>query len=234
MITLSSSAQHTEASQLWRTDIRYQEDMMNRRTALLIAVIAAVVALAAIPAFAQEGNTAERPDRPDRIYPPAWIDETVEELRARVAERIAAAEERIADSRRLSDEQKAEALENLADAATAIAGIDEPAEIVGSATSRAQLQRIEWRADRRDETPNYEEHITRDLVRDTRRYDHLVTITAWADAAGVDVSVVSGYLDEASGQLDVAGGNGTVEQRHDAVHIARAWMTQAHTTLMAE
>ena len=88
---------------------------MNRRTTLLVAVIAAVVALAALPALAQEANTAERPDRPQRLYPPAWVDETVDELRSRVAERVAAAEERIADSNRLTDDQKAQALENLAD-----------------------------------------------------------------------------------------------------------------------
>ena len=207
---------------------------MNRRTTILIAVIAAVVALAAMPALAQQANSAERPDRPQRLYPPAWVDETVDELRSRIAERIAAAEERIADSNRLTEEQKTQALGNLVDATVAIAAADEPAVIVGTATSRAQLQRIAWRAERRGETPDYEEHIARDMDRDTRRYDHLVTITGWADAAGVDVSSVNGYLDNASEQLAVAGGSGTVVQRHDAVHIARAWMTQAHTTLLAE
>ena len=207
---------------------------MNRRTTVIVAVVAAIVALAAMPALAQEANTTERPERPERTYPPAWIGETEEELRARIAERIAAAEERIADSDRLTDEQKAQALENLADATSAIAAADEPAEIVGTATSLAQLQRIAWRAERRGDTPDYEEHIARDLVRDTRRYDHLVTITGWADAAGVDVSAVNTYLDEASEQLGIAEGGGIVEQRHDAVHIARAWMIQAHTTLMSQ
>ncbi|MGB5532287.1 MAG: hypothetical protein WBN71_04205 [Acidimicrobiia bacterium] len=207
---------------------------MNRRTTILAAVIAAVVALAAVPALAQEAGTAERPDRPQRLHPPAWVGETVDELRARIADRVAAAEERIADSVRLTGDQKAQAIENLADATAAIAAVDEPVEIVGTATSRAQLQRIAWRAERRGETPDYEEHIARDLVQDTRRYDHLVTITGWAGAAGVDVSEVNGYLENAAGQLSAADSDGTVEQRHDAVHIARAWMTQAHTTLMAE
>jgi Spy/CpxP family protein refolding chaperone len=207
---------------------------MNRRTTILIALIVAVVALAAMPALAQEPNTAERPDRPQRLYPPAWVDETVDELRSRIAGRNARAEDRIADSTRLTDEQKTQALENLADATTAIAAADEPAEIVGTATSRAQLQRIAWRAERKGVTPDYEEHIARDIVQDTRRYDHLVTITGWADAAGVDVSAVNGYLDNASAQLAIAGGSGTVVQRHDAVHVARAWMIQAHTTLLAE
>ena len=207
---------------------------MNRRTTILAAVIAAVVALATVPTLAQEAGTAERPDRPQRLHPPAWVGETVDELRARIADRVAAAEERIADSVRLTGDQKAQAIENLADATAAIAAVDEPAEIVGTATSRAQLQRIAWRAERRGETPDYEEHIARDLVQDTRRYDHLVTITGWAGAAGVDVSEVNGYLENAAGQLSAADSDGTVEQRHDAVHIARAWMTQAHTTLMAE
>lgn len=207
---------------------------MNRRTTILAAVIAAVVALAAVPALAQEAGTAERPDRPQRLHPPAWVGETVDELRARIADRVAAAEERIADSVRLTGDQKAQAIENLADATAAIAAVDEPVEIVGTATSRAQLQRIAWRAERRGETPDYEEHIAHDLVQDTRRYDHLVTITGWAGAAGVDVSEVNGYLENAAGQLSAADSDGTVEQRHDAVHIARAWMTQAHTTLMAE
>jgi len=207
---------------------------MSRRTTILIALIAAVVALAAMPALAQEANTADHPDRPQRLYPPAWVDETVDELRSRIAGRVAAAEERIAESNRLTDEQKAQALENLADATAAIAAVDEPAEIVGTATSRAQLQRIAWRAERRGDTPDFEEHIARDLVRDTRRYDHLVTITGWADTAGVDVSAVNGYLDNAPAQLAVADDGRTVEQRHDAVHIARAWMTQAHTTLLPD
>lgn len=207
---------------------------MNRRTTVIIAVIAALVALAAMPALAQEATTAERPERPQPVYPPAWVDETVGEIRARIADRVASAQERITESNRLTDEQKTQALENLADATEAIAAANEPAEIVGTATSRAQLQRIAWRAERRGDTADYEEHIDRDLARDTRRYENLVTISGWADAAGVDVTEVNDYLDEASDQLGVAEGSGTVEQRHDAVHIARAWMTQAHTTLMGE
>jgi hypothetical protein len=207
---------------------------MNRRTAILVAVITAAVAIAVVPALAQEASSAERPDRSRAIYPPTWVGESVDEIHSRIAERIAAAEDRITESDRLTNEQKAEALENLADAADAIDAAEEPAEIVGTATSRAQLQRIAWRAERRGTTPDYEEHLARDLVRDTRRYDHLVTITGWADAAGVEVSAVNDYLDQASAQLSVASGNGTVEQRHDAVHIARAWMIQAHTTLMPD
>ena len=207
---------------------------MTRRTAIIVALITAAVAIAAMPVLAQEVSTAERPDRSRAIYPPAWVGETADEIRSRIAERIAAAEGRITESDRLTDEQKAQSLENLADAAAAIDAAEEPAEIVGTATSRAQLQRIAWRAERRGDIPDYEKHLAGDIVRDTRRYDHLVTITGWADAAGVDVSAVNIYLDEAAGQLGIAGGSGTVVQRHDAVHIARAWMVQAHTTLMPD
>lgn len=208
---------------------------MNRRTAILVALIAAAVAFAAVPALAQEANTPDRPVRSQGRYPPAWVNETVDEIRSRIAERIAAVEDRITESDRLTREQKTQALENLRNASDAIDTAGEPAEIVGTATSRAQLQRITWRAERRGDIPDYEKHIDGDIARDSRRYDHLVTITGWADAAGVDVSTVNGYLDEAAGQLRIAEGSGTtVEQRHDAVHIARAWMVQAHTTLMPD
>lgn len=207
---------------------------MNRRTTVIIAVIAAVVVFSTMPALAQEADSAERPDRSKHVYPPAWVNQTVDEIRERIADRTAMAEERIASSDRLTDQQKAQALANLTEATDVVAAAGEPAEIVGIATSRAQLQRIAWRAERRGETPDYEVHITRDLVRDMRRYDHLVTITGWADAAGVDVSAVNGNLAQASEQLGVAEGGGTVEQRHDAVHIARAWVVLAYTTLMGE
>lgn len=206
---------------------------MNRRTTILVAIAAAVVALAALPALAQEEDATPRPDRPERLYPPAWVDQTVDELRARVDERVAAATARIEDSRRLTDEQKAQALEDLADAGAAVAAVDEPAEIVGTATSRAQLRRITWRAERRGDTPDYDEHIARDLDRAALRYEHLITVTGWAEAAGVDVSAVSDFLDEASVQLKTARDGDSVEKRHDAIHIATAWMTKAHTTLMA-
>ena len=203
---------------------------MNRRTALLVAVITAVVALTVMPAVAEEaGATA----RPERTYPPAWVDQTVAELRDRVAERAEAAEERITNALRLTEDQKAAALENLDDALEAIAAVDEPAEIVGTGVSRRQLQRLEWRAIRRGEAPDYEGHIARDLSGATLRLEHLSTIATWAEVAGEDVTAVTEYLDEASVLLEVADGDGGVEERHDAIHIARAWMTKAHVTLFA-
>ena len=203
---------------------------MNRRTAFLVAVVAAVVALTVMPAVAEDAGTA---DRPDRRYPPVWVDQSVEELRDRVAERADEVEERITNSPRLTDDQKAAALENLDEALRAIAAVDEPAEIVGTAASRRQLQRIEWRAIRNGEAPDYERHIARDVSGATLRLEHLTTIASWAEVAGRDVTAVTEYLDEASVLLEIAGGDGTVETRHDAVHIARAWMTKAHVTLFA-
>jgi len=203
---------------------------MNRRTALLVAVITAVVALTVMPALAEESSAA---DRPERRYPPAWVDQTVAELHDRVAERAEAAEERITTSPRLTEDQKAAALENLDEALEAIAAVDEPAEIVGTALSRRQLQRIEWRAIRNGEAPDYERHIARDVSGATLRFEHLSTIATWAEVAGRDVTAVTEYLDEASVLLEVADGDGGVEERHDAIHIARAWMTKAHVTLFA-
>ena len=203
---------------------------MSRRTAILIAVITAVVALTTVPAIAGE---ADSPERPERRYPPAWIDQTAEELRDRAAERAEAVKERIADSTRLTDDQKAAALENLERTLDAIAAVDEPAEIVGTATSRRQLQRIEWRAIRNGETPDYEKHIARDVSGAALRFERLTTIVSWAEVAGRDVTAVTEHLDEASVLLEVADGSGSVEERHDAVHIARAWMTRAHVTLFA-
>ncbi len=65
------------------------------------------------------------------------------------------------------------------------------------------------------------------------RLEHLEKIAGWAEAAGENVATVTGYLDEATVLLGVAAGSGSIEQRHDAAHIARAWMTEASVTLMA-
>lgn len=205
---------------------------MYRRTKILAVAVTAAVALVALPAMAADDDGAAARERPEREYPPAWIDESAGELRSRIGERAAIAEERISEARRLTDEQKDEALANLSNALDAIAAVDDPAEIVGTAISRRQLQRIEWRGIRSGTTPNLDEHIARDLAGDTRRFDHLTTIVGWAASAGENIVDVGALLDEASASLDAAAGTGTVEERHDAVHIARAWMTQAHVVLM--
>ena len=56
-------------------------------------------------------------------------------------------------------------------------------------------------------------------------------MTGWAEAAGEDVVVISGYLDEATAQLQIATGSGSVQERHDAVHTSLAWMTEAAAAL---
>ncbi len=216
---------------------------MNRRITILAALVAATMAIGVIPALAAGTDTAgadraprtvrAEHARPERSFPPEWIGQTADEVRDRAIERAAEIEAKIAENDRLTDEQKAEILANLDATLDAIADLDEPAEIVGTIVSRRQLDRIERRAERQGETPDYDEHIARDVDRFSLRLDHLTKIVEWAEAAGEDVSAVNDYLDNASALLEVAGGSGSVEERHDAAHIARAWMTQASVALMA-
>lgn len=202
---------------------------MNRRTTIPMFV-AAVFALAALPALAAEQGDV---NRPERQFPPAWVSQTVAELRTRVAEQVATVGERIAASPRLSEDQKAAALENLDEALEAVAAVDEPAEIVGTATSRRQLQRLEWRAARTGDSADLTAHVARDLDGAARRLEWMTTVATWADVAGEDVTEVAVYLDEASVLLGLADGDGSVVERHDAIHIARAWMTKAHVMVFA-
>jgi hypothetical protein len=211
---------------------------MKRRITVLAALIAATMAIGVIPVLAANADQPARGDRPERArhertYPPEWVNRTADEVRDRAIERAADIEERIAKADRLTDEQKATALESLDATLDAIADLDEPAEIIGTTVSRRQLTRIESRADRNDKTPDFDAHIARDVERFSLRLDHLTKIAGWAEAAGENVTAVIGYLDNAAGLLEIADGNGTVEQRHDAAHIARAWMTQANVSLMA-
>lgn len=201
---------------------------MKRRTAIMSALVATALALGVMPALAQ--NAAEAPERRERSFPPAWTGQTVAELQERIAEGTAALEERITDADRLTDEQRAEALASLADTTAALEAAEEKAELVGIVASRRQLARLDFRATRRG--VDVETHIARDVEGTTRRLDHMTRILGWAEAAGEDVSGITGLLDEAGRQLDVAAGGGTTEQRHDAVHIARAWMTEAGVALM--
>lgn len=203
---------------------------MKRRTTILAGLVAAALTLGVVPALAQA--TAENPEKRERSFPPAWIDESVDELRARIAERSAALETRITDAERLTEEQKAAALASLAETNAALDTAEENAELVGIVTSRRQLTRIEFRAERRGGTADLEGHVTRDLEGTTLRFDHMNQVVEWAQAAGEDVSEVTPLLDAADGQLDVAAGGGSIEQRHDAVHIARAWMLSAWAALM--
>ena len=98
---------------------------MKRRMAVLVALIAATVAISAVPALAIDTDRpADRP-RPERTFPPEWIDQTADEVRAQADERSAALEERIANSDRRTDEQKAAALAGIEDRLNAIADFDE-------------------------------------------------------------------------------------------------------------
>ncbi len=206
---------------------------MKRWTTILVALIAATLALGAMPALAIDTERpAERP-RPERTFPPEWIDQTPDELRDQAVERAAELEERITNSDRLTDEQKAAALAGITNTLDAIADLDESAEVIGTVISRRQLQRIERRAARNGETVDYEQHLEGDLERFTLRLEHLEKIAGWAEAAGENIITVTGYLDEATALIEVATGSGSIEQRHDAAHIARAWMTEASVTLMA-
>lgn len=206
---------------------------MKRRTMIVVAMIAATVAIGAIPALAIDNDRPVERPRPERTFPPEWIDQTAEELRDQVAERAAELEDRIANSDRLTDEQKAAAIAAIGDTLNAIADFDESAEVVGTVISRRQLQRIERRGARNGEIPDYEDHLAGDLERFSLRLEHLTKIAGWAEAAGENVTAVIGYLDEAAVLLEVADGSGSIEERHDAAHIARAWMTEASVALMA-
>jgi hypothetical protein len=206
---------------------------MRRRMTVLVALIAATVAIGAVPALAIDTDRPTERPRPERTFPPEWIDQTADEVRDRAEERAETLEGRITNSDRFTDEPKAAALAGIADTLEAIADFDEPAEVIGTMISRRQLQRIEWRAARNGETADYEHHLAGDLDRFTLRLEHLTKNAGWAEAAGENVTAVTGYLDEATVLLEVASGSGTIEERHDAAHIARAWMTEASVALMA-
>ena len=200
---------------------------------VLVALIAATVAISAMPALAIDTDRSPERPRPERTFPPEWVDQTADEVRDRAVERAAELEERIMGSDRLTDEQKTAVLASIEDTLEAIADFDEPAEVIGTVISRRQLQRIEWRAARIGEAPDYERHLAGDLERFALRLEHLEKIAGWAEVAGENVTAVVDYLDEATSLLEDAARTGSIEQRHDAAHIARAWMTEASVALMA-
>lgn len=205
--------------------------MRKQRTIVISAVLAAITLIAALPAFAQEAEAAAEQTKRVRDWPPAWIDKPLEELQAEVEERAAHRAERIEESDRLSDDQKAELLAAVDELLGAVADADANAEVVGLVVSRTQLERLELRADRRGEGVDYERHITGDLDRATLRLERLTKVTGWAEAAGEDVEAINGYLSKAGNQVEIALGDGSVTARHDAVHIGLAWMTEAAAAL---
>ncbi len=206
---------------------------MKRRTTILVTMIAATVAIGALPALAVDSDRPAEHPRPERAFTPEWIDQTADELRDQAAQRAADLEDRIADSDRPTDEQKAAAIAAIGDTLEAIADFDESAEVIGTVISQRQLQRIEHRAARNGETPDYERHLAGDLERFALRLERLTKIVGWAEAAGENITALTGYLDEATVLLEVADGSGSIEERHDAAHIAHAWMTEASVALMA-
>jgi len=209
--------------------------MMQRKKIVIGSVIAAVVLAVAVPALAQSTPKApERPAdqvRPDRSFPPEWIGASLEDLQAHVADKTERITARVTATDRLSDEEKDDILASVNSLVSAVEGADANAEVVGTMVSRTQLQRREFRAEKRGEVFNVEAHIAGDIDRADLRLERLTKVTGWAGAAGEDVGEIDGYLSQASTQLEVAKGSGGVEQRHDAVHIALAWMTQASAAL---
>lgn len=212
---------------------------MKRKKMLIAGVVTAIVMAVAVPAFAQSApqapdkapeQAAERV-RPDRSLPPEWISMSLEDLQAQAHERAEKVIDRVTASERLSDDQKAGILADVDSLLAAVDGADTNAEVIGTVVSRTQLQRREFRAERRGETFNVEAHIAGDVDRATLRLERLTKVTGWAGAAGEDVEAIDGYLAEASAQLDVANGGGTVQERHDAVHIALAYLTEAAAAL---
>ena len=91
---------------------------------------------------------------------------------------------------------------------------------------------MDFRAERRGVTVDYEAHIAGDLDRANRRLEHRTKIADWAEAAGEDISGIGSLLDNAAVEAGVAEGDGTVVERHDAVHIALAWLAEAGVALM--
>lgn len=198
---------------------------MKKKTMIGLALILATVMVMAVPAIAQESDGAD--ERRTRSFPPEWVDESFEDLLDRVADRAEKASERISESEDLTDEQKAELLAAIDDMLAAIDEVDDNAEVAGLVVSRTQLERRELRAERHGYEVDHEAHIAGDVERAELRIERLTKVTGWAEAAGEDVAAIQEALDEASTQLAGATGDGSVVDRHDAVHIALAWMTQA-------
>lgn len=198
-----------------------------KRTLLILGIAAVVVAGATLPAVARDGVTEADRARQARTFPPGWVDMSAEELRAEVEERTVRAIARVEGWRFLSEEKKAELVAAADGLTAAVADADSNAEIVGLSISRVQLQRSEMRAERRGTTFDGEAHIAGDADRAARRLERLTKVTAWAEAAGEDVAAIGDYLDAATASLDGSYGDGTVEDRHDAVHISLAWLVQA-------
>jgi hypothetical protein len=213
---------------------------MKKRTMLILAAVAVAVMAIAVPAFAQSTDQAPTQTLLQRVqakvqkareFPPEWINLSLDELKTKVQDRADQASQRIDNAPRLSDEQKTELQASIDSMLDAVDQADANAEVAGTAISRVQLERQAFRAERNGGTPDYEAHIAGDIERAQSRMERLTKVAGWADIAGEDVTAISSYLDEASTQLEIATGSGTVQERHDAVHIALAWETEAAAAL---
>jgi hypothetical protein len=201
-----------------------------KRTLLILGLAALLVGGATLPALARDGAVVER-TRSTRTFPPAWVAMSIVDLQAEVGERAARAIARTERSPWLSDEEKAELLAAIEGLTGAVGEADSNAEVIGISISRVQLQRSEMRAERRGEAFDHDAHIAGDADRAARRLERLAKVATWAAAAGEDVAAVESYLDEAAGLLEAAYGDGTVVDRHDAVHISLAWLVEAGVAL---
>jgi Tfp pilus assembly protein FimT len=213
---------------------------MKKRTMLILAAVAVAVMAIAVPAFAQSTDQAPTQTLLQRVqakvqkareFPPEWINLSLDELKTKVQDRADQASQRIDNAPRLSDEQKTELQASIDSMLGAVDQADSNAEVAGTAISRVQLERQAFRAERNGGTPDYEAHIAGDIERAQSRMERLTKVAGWADIAGEDVTAINGYLDEASTELEIATGSGTVQERHDAVHIALAWETEAAAAL---
>jgi len=221
---------------------------MKKKTMLILAAVAVAAMAIAVPALAQstDQSSTQTADRPivqalrDKIqervqkareFPPEWINLSLDEMKTKVQDRAEQASQRLESAPFLSDEIKAEVQANIDSMLEAVDQADSNAEVVGISVSRVQLQGQELRAERKGTTPDYEAHLAGDVERAQNRFDRLSKVAGWAEAAGEDVSAINGYLDEASARLEIATGSGTVQERHDAVHTALAWETEAAVAL---
>lgn len=206
---------------------------MKKRTVVLALALVAGLVVAAVPAVAQENDAAAARPRPERTWPPEWVGKTLEEFKSDVVTRAEARIAQLEATPRLDEEEKTQRIAAIEDMLAAVDTADANAEVAGLVISRVQLERQEIRADRQGTTPDYESHIAGDISRAERRLDRLTTVASWAEAAGEDVAAVNDSLVEADAALAGASGTGDVVARHDAVHIALAWMTEAAAGLDA-
>ena len=198
-----------------------------KKTLLILGLTALLVAGATLPAVARERVPEVERSGTTRTFPPAWVDMSIEDLRAEVGERAERAIARVERSVWLSDSAQSQLLAAVDALTRAVAESESNPEVVGLSISRVQLQRSELRSERRGTTIDHDAHIATDTDRAERRLERLTKVVTWAEAAGEDVPGIGAMLEEAGVLLETAYGEGTVEERHDAAHISLAWLVEA-------